>query len=157
MYQPFRAASSYVERSYHRQHGGSKGVKYDPLSWRSRNQEVPCVLFVKLSSHKKVSAGVGRVAPQIGSAGTALQKTLQKFRRRSAAPFHACADKRNGLTECTGAGLGTTLQKAPAGELLQQKGKHEKGGEIPLLFNRMDICHPRRCAASSRGRLHLRC
>ena len=36
----------------------------DPFSWRSRNQEVPCVLFVKLSSHKKVSVGVGRVDPQ---------------------------------------------------------------------------------------------
>ena len=33
--------------------------------WKSKNQEVFGVLFVKLSSHKKVSAGVGRVAPQI--------------------------------------------------------------------------------------------
>ena len=43
--------------------GVSKGVMLDPFSWRSRNQEVPCVLFVKLSSHKKVSAGVGCVSP----------------------------------------------------------------------------------------------
>ena len=43
---------------------GSKGVIPDPLRWRSRNQKVPCVLFVKLSSHKKVSAGAGRVDPQ---------------------------------------------------------------------------------------------
>ena len=38
-------------------------VKFFKLP-RSRNQEVPCVLFVKLSSHKKVSAGAGRVDPQ---------------------------------------------------------------------------------------------
>ena len=75
------------------QRGSCPFVKFFKLL-RSRNQVVPCVLFVKLSSHKKVSAGVGRVGPQIGSAGTALQKTLQKVRRRSCAPSHACAGKR---------------------------------------------------------------
>ena len=36
---------------------------------------------------------------------------LQRVWRRSAAPSHACAYKRNGFTECTSAGLGTTLQQ----------------------------------------------
>ena len=63
--------------------GVSKGAC--PFRRNSKNQEVFGVLFVKLSSHKKVSAGVGRVGPQIGSAGTSLQKTLQKVRRRSTA------------------------------------------------------------------------
>ena len=59
----FGQQNAFVERTYCRYNGGSKGVMPDPLSWRSRNQEVPCVLFVKLSSHKKVSAGAGCVSP----------------------------------------------------------------------------------------------
>ena len=35
------------------------------------------MLFVKLSSHKKVSAGAGRVDPQIVLAGTTLQRCLR--------------------------------------------------------------------------------
>ena len=52
--------------------GVSKGVMLDPFRWNSKNQEVFGVLFVKLSSHKKVSAGAGCVSPQKGLAGTAL-------------------------------------------------------------------------------------
>ena len=55
------------------QKGLAPFVKFFKLL-NSKNQEVFGVLFVKLSSHKKVSAGVERVAPQIGFAGTALQK-----------------------------------------------------------------------------------
>ena len=43
------------------ENGVSKGAC--PFRWNSKNQEVFGVLFVKLSSHKKVSAGMGRVAP----------------------------------------------------------------------------------------------
>ena len=59
-----RAVGTYVERTRYRYRGVSKGVMLDPFRWRSRNQVVPCVLFVKLSSHKKVSAGVGCASPQ---------------------------------------------------------------------------------------------
>ena len=45
------------------QKGFTPFVKFFKLP--KSNQEVFGVLFVKLSSHKKVSAGVGRVAPQI--------------------------------------------------------------------------------------------
>ncbi len=48
------------------QSGFQKGRS--PFRWNSKNQEVFGVLFVKLSSHKKVSAGAGRVDPQIGFA-----------------------------------------------------------------------------------------
>ena len=60
---PLRAAECSRRAHLPPTYGGSKGVTLDPLRWRSRNQEVPCVLFVKLSSHKKVSAGAGCVSP----------------------------------------------------------------------------------------------
>ena len=60
-----------------------------------------------LSFHKKVGAGCGSRRPAI---------FLQRVWRRSAAPSHACAYKRNGFTECTGAGLGATLQQRRFGE-----------------------------------------
>ena len=59
---PLRTAECFCRAHLLTMCGVSKGAC--PFSWRSRNQEVPCVLFVKLSSHKKVSAGVGRVGPQ---------------------------------------------------------------------------------------------
>ena len=71
--------------------GVSKGAC--PFRWKSKNQEVFGVLFVKLSSHKKVSAGVGRVGPQCasqepsckstsGAGCVSPQSSLQKVRRR---------------------------------------------------------------------------
>ena len=62
-----------------------------------------------LSFHKKVGAGVGRVGPQSFS---------QRVRRRSSAPSHACADKRNRLTECAGAGLDHAKRKDSEKETL---------------------------------------
>src|SRR5699024_7715456 len=61
----FGQQSAFVERTFYRYSGVSKGAC--PFRWNSKNQEVFGVLFVKLSSHKKVSAGVGRVGPQCGS------------------------------------------------------------------------------------------
>ena len=59
------------------QKGIAPFVKFCKLL-NSKNQEVFGVLFVKLSSHKKVSAGVGRVAPQIGFAGKFLRKVFAR-------------------------------------------------------------------------------
>ena len=42
----FGQQSTFVERTRYRYSGGSKGGRYDPLRWRSRNQEVPCAPFV---------------------------------------------------------------------------------------------------------------
>ena len=59
----FGQQGAFVERSYRRYAVGvSKGAC--PFRWKSKNQEVFGVLFVKLSSHKKVSAGAGCVSPQ---------------------------------------------------------------------------------------------
>ena len=60
----FGKLCAYVACSLYRYRGVSKGVTLDPFRWKSKNQEVFGVLFVKLSSHKKVSAGAGCVSPQ---------------------------------------------------------------------------------------------
>ena len=66
MYLPLRKVATYVVVAAFLGVGFQKGpapfVKFFKLL-NSKNQEVFGVLFVKLSSHKKVSAGMGRVAP----------------------------------------------------------------------------------------------
>ena len=74
------------------------------------------MLFVKLSSHKKVSAGVGRVGPQKGFAGTSLQPTktvtLQKVCVRAFVGTSLQPTKTVTLQKvCVRAFAGTSLRK----------------------------------------------
>ena len=55
-----------------------------------------------LSFRKESNRGCGLRKPAI---------VFAKVRRRSSAPSPACTNKRNCLTKCAGAGLGTLLQK----------------------------------------------
>ena len=87
---PLRAASDHVAAVSTLRVGFQKRlapfVKFFKLP-RSRNQVVPCVLFVKLSSHKKVSAGAGRGGPQSSLQESSCKKTKTLF------PSLACAYK----------------------------------------------------------------
>ena len=80
----------------------------------------PAMWFAGTLLQKHCGRGVRK--PTMWFAGTLLQKycgrrlrkpaiVFAKVRRRSSAPSYACADKRNCLTKCADAGLGTFLKK----------------------------------------------
>ena len=64
------------------------------------------MLFVKLSSHKKVSAGAGCGSPQKILAGTTLQKGLEECSEKEQRSFSCPRQQKDNFAVCVSAGLG---------------------------------------------------